>query len=138
MNEALDITAVIQQRLAWDIVPCDEIDDMWQTLELIAPSEDVAEAAHAESHIRMTTVEPLASIGEIYITLTADIISKVMARHWQEIHGEHPSDEEQSVMRQQNAQVIQSAVFPIIAHLMETGMLQLGPTAVGTTNMRLI
>jgi hypothetical protein len=138
VNEAIDITPVIQQRLAWDIISCEEIDDMWDRLNLVAPSEDVAEAAHTESHARMDTVEPIGLVGEVYIALTADIISKVMAKHWEDSNGEPPSETELSVMKEQNGQVIKGAVFPIIAHLMETGMLQLGPTVLNGTNMRLI
>jgi hypothetical protein len=138
MEDALDITAVIQQRLAWDIVPCDEIDDMWQQLELVKPSEDVAEIAHSESHERLATIEPLALIGEVYVTLASDIISKVMSKHFEDLHGSQPSDAEKSILNQQNQEVIRGALFPIIAHLMETGMLQLGPTCWAGSSMRLI
>jgi hypothetical protein len=139
VNDALDITAVIQQRLAWDIVSCDEIRETWKYLDLVQPSEDVAEVAHLESHKRLRTVEPLALIGDVYITLAADIISKLMAKHFEEQNGCMPTDTERSVMMAQNNEVIRGALFPIIAHLMETGMLQLGPTAYNTqASMRMI
>jgi hypothetical protein len=133
MNQATDITPAIQQRLAWDIVPCEEVQDIWRYLDLIPPSEDVAEVAHAESHNRLDTLMPIAIVGEIYITLAAEIVSKVMLKHYEDQHGEQPTDVEQSVMAAQNHEVIRGSVFPIIAHLMETGMLQLGPTACGQT-----
>ena len=124
--EALDITAVVQQRLAWDIVSCEEISEVWSHLNLVAPSEDVAEVMHAESHRRMETVEPLGLIGDVYIALASDIISRLMSKHYEEEHGQMPSDAEQSIMRQQNQEVIRGAIYPIIAHLLETGMLKLG------------
>jgi hypothetical protein len=135
---ALDITPVVQQRLAWDIISCDEISDSWKYLDLIAPSEDVAVAAHSESHRRMETIEPLGLVGDVYITLAADIISRMMAKHFEEEHGELPGDTERSVMMQQNTDVIKGAFFPIIAHMMESGMLQLGPTVKPGTHRKLI
>jgi hypothetical protein len=136
---ALDITPVVQQRLAWDIISCEEIMDSWKHLDLVAPSEDVATAAHTESHARMETIEPLGLVGDVYITLAADIISRMMGKHYEEEHGELPGDVERSVMMTQNTEVIRAAFYPIIAHMMESGMLQLGPTVMTPgTRMRLI
>jgi Na+/citrate or Na+/malate symporter len=138
VNDALDITAAVKQRLAWDIVACDEIAGMWETLGLVPPSEDVSEVAHAESHARMATVAPLGIMGEIYIVLASEIISNVMSKHYEELHGDLPSDAERSIMKQQNEEVIRAAVYPVLAHLLESGMIQLGPTVYADAAMRLI
>jgi hypothetical protein len=126
--EHLDITPAMKQRLSWDICDCAEINDMWGELGLTRPSNDVAEAAHAESHYRMSQAEPFLLMGDIYITLASEIISCVMKHHWEK-NGDKLPDEAADFMVMQNREVLRAGVYPILAHMLETGVIQFGPTA---------
>jgi hypothetical protein len=130
---SIDITDVIRQRLAWDIVGCDEVQKYWKCLDLIPPQADVAELAHQESHRRMLTVASMLPPGEVFIVLATDIISNVMIANMDEStnHEFSPAEIEQmiQVMVTQNREVVRGAFYPILAHMLENGYLQLGPNA---------
>jgi len=130
MDEPLDITPAVQQRLAWDIIPCDVISGMWSHLGLVPPSPEVAEDAHRESHNRVAQVAPLIPMTEIYITLAVDIISRMMiANLQQESPGDTLPDGLLQTLTLPVTEVVRGTVYPIMANLMEMGMLTLGPAA---------
>lgn len=137
MDEEIDLTPVVRQRLAWDICDCQEIDDLWEELGLIPPGEDVAEAAHHESHERMATVAPLITLGDVYVLLTSDIISRIMKHHFEKSGGEM-TDAMKSIMAAQNQEVIRGAIYPILAHMLESGVIQFGPAAHSSPVVRLM
>lgn len=132
-EEPVDIMPVMRQRLAWDIVPCEDIEKLWAKLDLVPPGEEVAEAEHQESHRRMITVAPLITWAEVYIALTTDIISRVMIAHLEErIKGgqqEQLPEQALEIMTAQNQEVVRGAVYPILAHMLEMQLIEFGPKA---------
>jgi hypothetical protein len=128
MDAPIDITAALQQRLAWDIIPCDVISNYWETLDLVPPQEDVAEMAHQESHKRMMTVAPLLPAGEVFVILATDIISHIMISNMSSMDADEQK-QAVGVMVAQNREVVRGAFYPILAHMLESGYIQLGPNA---------
>jgi hypothetical protein len=129
----VDVTDAVRQRFAWDILGCDDVAGYWKALDLVPPQEDVAELSHQDSHNRMLTVAPLLPAGEVFIILATDIISTVMIANMNEAtkHKYSPDAIRQmlDVMLAQNREVVRGAFYPIVAHMLENGYLQLGPNA---------
>src|ERR1700691_3508733 len=127
----VDTTPVVQQRLAWDIVPCEQInEDMWHALGLNPPSQDVADAAHAESHERMNVCQPMVPFTEVHVALTADIITRMMAKFAADkVPGNTVEVPEQflNTLARQNTDVIRAAIYPLLAFMMEAGIITYGP-----------
>lgn len=129
MSEPLDVTPVVRQRLAWDICSCDEIDEMWDSLGMVRPSDDVAETAHEESHQRMDKIKPLTKMGDFYIGHASEIISNIMLHYYEKAGGDELTPLQTAIMLGQNFEIIRSTMYPILAALLESGLIEYGPAA---------
>jgi hypothetical protein len=69
-------------------------------------------------------------LGDIYVSIASDIISRVMKRHFEQTGGD-ATDEMKAVMFAQNTEVIRASLYPILSHMLEAGILELGPAAYG-------
>lgn len=128
-GEQIDLLPLVRQRLAWDMLPCDH--DYWDVIGVVQPSEDVKVPAHAESHARMNTVARYQPFVDTYSMLCADIITEVMYKNLLSQFGEHevPEDVTQAwhdMTLTQNREIIRGAVFPILAHMLASGVIEPG------------
>lgn len=129
MSEPIDMVPTIRQRLFWDILPCDQVGYYWDTTGLVPPGPDVAEIAHRESHARLQKVAPLAEVCEMYIVLTADMITEVMFKQvLSQVDTDDPriQDTAQQVhdtMLTQNREVVRGSLYSTLAHLIDGGLL---------------
>lgn len=128
-DDEIDLVPLVRQRLAWDILPCDH--DYWELLGIVRPSPEVEDAAHAESHVRMALVKPIQAFLEVYSVLAADIITEVMYDTLREAMPPAEEEEEKysrwhDATLDQNREIVRGAVFPVVANLMEAGILARG------------
>lgn len=127
----LDTTPVVQQRLAWDIVPCEAInEDMWHALGLIPPGQDVADAAHQESHDRLSVCQPMVPFTEVHMALAADIVTRMMLKFAADKMPGHTIEIPQQFLdslSHQNVDVMRAAIYPLLAAMMEAGIITYGP-----------
>lgn len=130
-DETIDATPAVQQRLAWDIVPCEQInEEMWRALGLMPPSQDVADAAHQESHDRIALCSPLVPFTEVHIALVNDIVTKLMMKYAGDKVPGHAHEIPQAFtdsLAVQNGDVIRAAIYPILAAMIEAGIITYGP-----------
>lgn len=124
MTDSFDLIPLVRQQLAWDMLPCEH--DYWRALELTPPSDEGRDTMHAQSHTRMHAVEPFKNFVDTYSILTADIITEVMYQNLlKHLDGEEiPGIETwHEVTRKQNREIVRGAVYPILAHLMDSGLM---------------
>lgn len=135
MSDEIDWLPMIRQRLALDILPSAKRNDYWDILELTPPGPDVSESMVQESNKRLATVAPLSQFIEPYIVLTGDILSGIMykdfcaklAENGMEAR-EEDKKEFQKALIEQNREVLRSAIYPILAVMMNTQVIDYGST----------
>lgn len=122
----------MRQQLAEDMLPIDH--EYWDVLELVKPSEDVRDLNKEESSKRMQMVVPLQSFIEVYSILCADIISEVMYKNLLKQEDAEGIPEEyikawHRTTTTQNREIVRGSVYPIIAHMIQSGVLMYGSGA---------
>lgn len=128
-NERIDIVPMIQHRLLWDILPCDQVPEYWGAMKLVPPGPDVSKAAHTESHARLRRVAPLQNVCEMYVVLTADIITEVMYKQMltnvdpEDAHMMEMAEQAHTNMQAQNREVVRGSLYATLAHLVEGGFI---------------
>jgi hypothetical protein len=132
VSEAIDLVPLIRQQFAEDMLPADH--DYWDVLELVRPSEEVRDLTKEESSKRLQMVIPLQNFIEIYSILCADIISEVMYKNLlkQEESEDVPEDYVKAWHKTtitQNREIVRGSVYPIIAHMIQSGTLVYGQGA---------
>lgn len=130
MSDEVDLVPLLRQRLAQDMLPCTH--DYWECLKLTPPGDEVADAVHAESHLRMNSVAHYQSFVDVLVVLTADILTEVMYHDLKkvldlrEMNAENAAEHWHDVYTVQNRENIRAAIYPILAHMLEAGVLRHG------------
>ncbi len=128
-KEPIDLVPVVQHRLLMDILPFEQVSKFWGALSLVPVSPDVEAMLQNESNNRMQRVAPLAPVCEMYIVLTADIITEAMFQRL--VEAQDPDDErslEQArgmrpLMQTQNREVVRAALYSSLAHMIDGGFI---------------
>lgn len=128
-KEPIDLVPMVQHRLLMDILPFENVKDFWGALALVPPSPDVEEVLQAESNARMQKVRPLGPVCEMYVVLTADIITEAMYQRL--VAAQDPDDamsldqarDMRPMMLNQNREVVRAAIYPTLAHLIDGGFI---------------
>jgi hypothetical protein len=132
-DEDVDLIPLVRQRLIRDMLPCDH--GYIDVMDVVPASEDVGKVLHAESHARMATVLHFQPFVDMYAILTADIMTEVMFKN---LKATIPADDTRvaeaaerwhKVTQAQNREIVRGAVYPILAHMLEAGLIQHGANA---------
>lgn len=121
-NEEYDEVPLLVRKMVWDILPCDEVEELFPALGLTPSGEDVADMEHEESHERLSMVEPLSGVVEVYSAVAADVMTKAFVNSVDE---DVPPAHE-AIFREQNQMLLSAGVIAVIAQLLDTGKLQYG------------
>ena len=130
-KEPIDLVPMVQHRLLMDILPFEQVHKFWDALQLMPVSSDVEEVLQTESNARMQKVAPLAPVCEMYIVLTADIITEAMFQRLVEAQDpdDHHSIEQakgmRPLMQTQNREVVRAALYSSLAHLIDGGFIEI-------------
>lgn len=130
-KEPIDLVPMIQHRLLMDILPFADVHKFWGALSLVPCSTDVEEVLQSESNRRMQRVAPLSPVCEMYIILTADIITEAMFQRL--VEAQDPDDHHSievarsmhPVMKKQNREVVRAALYSSLAHLLDSGFIEI-------------
>jgi hypothetical protein len=128
-EQPIDLVPMVQHRLLMDILPFNEVSKFWGALSLIPPSPDVQEILQTESNLRMQKCAPLGPVCEMYIVLTADIITEAMYQRL--VSAQDPDDAYalqtargmRPMMLNQNREVVRAAIYPALAHMIDGGFI---------------
>lgn len=121
-DDELDTVPVLVRKMVWDILPCDEVEELMPALGLIAAGEDVADMEHEESHDRLDLCHPLINEIEIYSTVAADIMTKAFI----EAVADDVSSAHEAIFQEQNLMLLRGGVIAVLAQLLDTGKLKYG------------
>jgi hypothetical protein len=121
----VDLVPVVRTKLSYDMLPCEH--NYWDALKIIPGSDEGQDMMHAESHQRMKAIAPFRSMLDTYSVLCADIITEVMYKNLQKQMDPDEYDDGHAaqwhdVTLAQNREIVRGAIYPILAHLLESGM----------------
>jgi hypothetical protein len=130
-EQPIDLVPMVQHRLLMDILPFENVKNFWGQFSLVPPSPDVEEILNVESNRRMEKVAPLGPVCEMYIVLTADIITEAMYQRL--VQSQDPEDSYaietargmRPMMLNQNREVVRAALYPTLAHMIDGGFITL-------------
>lgn len=121
-DDEYDEVSLLARKMVWDILPCDEVEELFPALGLMPSGEDVADMEHEESHERLEAVKPLSDFIEVYAAVAADVMTKAfVASVAEDIPPAH-----EAIFREQNQMLLSAGVIAVIAQLLDTGKLQYG------------
>jgi hypothetical protein len=130
-KEPIDLVPMIQHRLLMDILPFPDVHKFWGALSLMPMSPDVEEVLQTESNARMQKVAPLQAVCEMYIVLTADIITEAMyqrlvaAQDPDDTHAIETARGMRPLMQTQNREVVRAALYSSLAHMIDSGFIEI-------------
>jgi hypothetical protein len=131
-----DMVPLLRNQLAWDIAPCDVVKSLWEKLALSPQTEEGAEIMHRASHARLNLTMPLHDVLEVFSVLTADMVARIHLSGFESANPDAPQgsgDYARFQLTQQYTDVVRSALFPVLGHLIENHLLTYGPACeVGT------
>lgn len=122
MTDKMDALPLLIRRIAWDIIPCDEVEDLFPKLGLTPASEEVFEMEHTESHRRVDLCEPLINYIEVFAEVTNQIIKAYILRDTEEDES-GISTAYLDLLVKQNLSVMRRGIYATLAQLLDTGVI---------------
>lgn len=124
--EGVNVNALIQRQMAWDMFPCAVVENVLQDQGFIPGTPENAELEHSEAHIRLAQVVPLT--GHIFALggFAGEMLFKARVN---QSSLELTEDEmAKGVMLYQDT--VRAGSSGVISALIEMGILQINPEAV--------
>ena len=126
----IDPRPLLLKRLVWDIFPHDPdvVREAQHRLGLIPDDAEGLEVEHSASDTRVNRVAPLTAALHTLSGYAAEVIGHYLVASLEatDDDAELPDDEFFGRFARQNSEVIYDSVLAIIAHLMDTGVLEYG------------
>ncbi len=115
----IDVVPSVRRKLAWDMIPHDEVASFLPHLGLLPSSKEGSETEHLNSHVREHNAELVRELVQVYSALTADILGTVLLPD----SAECPVTEDQrKQFTQQNFTIINTAAFAMISQFLDDGL----------------
>jgi len=125
VSEKMDAVPLLMRRIAWDIIPCEEVADLFPKLGLVPASDEVFDMEHDESHRRIDLCGPLVNYIEVFAEITNQVIKAYMLRETEdEASGITAAYVE--LLVQQNLSVMRRGIYATLAQLLDTGVIVIG------------
>jgi hypothetical protein len=112
----------LKRRMAWDILPCDTVNDFFPKVGLNASAPDGAEIEHEDAHRRLELLAPI--LGSVH--LTTQIASAVIGAAILETHGQGLNDEQKQGVLLATMQRTLTGVQAVLCELLDLGILAYG------------
>jgi hypothetical protein len=110
---------MLTKRLAWDIVPCAEVEALLPLMGLTPDSPDVSEMEHKASHERIDQLAPLREMLALLIPLVSGITASAMLVN----SGNSADEETAAVLQRHHSVVVRAGVVAILANLLDMGII---------------
>ena len=124
--EPVDLTPVLTRQLAWDCLPCAEVEGVLCKLGMTPGSAEGIEIEHDNSHARILTVMPMEAILQQLSSVLGSVISVAMTEH----RGiTDDMGEGMEMFAEQNAEVALASSRAVLAQLFEEGIIMYTPEA---------
>jgi hypothetical protein len=110
---------MLTKRLAWDIVPCSEVERLIPLMGLTPDSPDVSDMEHRASHDRIDALEPMREMLALLIPIVSGVTASAML-----VNSGNPVDEETAaVLQRHHSVVVRAGVVAILANLLDMGII---------------
>jgi hypothetical protein len=121
----LDIRPLILKRMIWDIFPheWDAVKEAQCRLGLVPDTEEGMEFGHGESDTRINRAAPMSHTLKVLSSYAAEVVS---AYACDGVNEEDIPDGFSDGFLRQNAAIIFDSTYAILAHLLDTGVLEYG------------
>ena len=126
--EPVDLTPVLTRQLAWDCLPCAEVEGVLCKLGMTPGSPQGIEIEHGNSHARILTVMPMEAILQQLSSVLGSVISVAMTEH-RGITDEMQEGDGMAQFAEQNAEVALASSRAVLAQLFEEGIIMYTPEA---------
>jgi hypothetical protein len=111
---------MLTKRLLWDIVPCDEAEQLIPLMGLSPDSQEVSDMEHEASHIRVTALTPLSEMLALLVPLVSGITASAMLMN----SGNSVDEETASALQRHHSVVVRAGVVAILANLLDMEIIQ--------------
>ncbi|WP_157407273.1 hypothetical protein [Actinomadura atramentaria] len=112
------MTLPITRQLAWDTLPCDQVERVLASIGLVPPGPEVSEAEHYASHQRLAATAPVEPVIARYAPQLARLIVTASL-----VEGVETEPEVAEALVAQYAALIAATTKTIVAHLIDEGHL---------------
>jgi hypothetical protein len=109
----------LTKRLAWDIVPCSEVEALLPLMGLSPDSAEVSEMEHEASHDRIEQLTPLKEMLALLIPLVSGITASAMLVN----SGNSVDEETAAVLQRHHSVVVRAGVVAVLANLLDMGII---------------
>lgn len=123
--EPIDLGPMLMRRLAWDSLPCGEVEPLLALLGLTPTSPDGLEVEHQQSHVRVASVMPLEQV----LVKASDALGTIVSMAMTENKGVTDAVDMER-FAEQNAEVVLASARAIIATLFYENILTYTPEAI--------
>jgi hypothetical protein len=110
---------MLTKRLAWDIVPCSEVEALLPLMGLSPDSAEVSEMEHEASHDRIEQLTPLKEMLALLIPLVSGITASAMLVN----SGNSVDEETAAVLQRHHSVVVRAGVVAVLANLLDMGII---------------
>lgn len=122
-EESMDALPLLIRRIAWDVVPHDQVESVFPKLGLVPASDEVFEMEHEDSHRRIDLCDPLVVHIEMFAEITNQVIKAAMVNAVED----DPSGISMAyldLLMQQNLSVMRRGIYATLAQLLDTGVIK--------------
>ncbi|RZU35965.1 hypothetical protein EV284_3448 [Streptomyces sp. BK022] len=110
---------MLTKRLAWDIVPCSEVERLIPLMGLTPDSPDVSDMEHKASHDRIDALAPLKEMLALFIPIVSGITASAMLVN----SGNSVDEETAAVLQRHHSVVVRAGIVAILANLLDMGII---------------
>jgi hypothetical protein len=125
-----DETLLVKRKIAWDIIPHDEVPATLDALGMVVGDQDVLDLEHQESHARQSPLLPMSLFVQAFTALATDVYSTAYLRPVEDEDLGAAAEEIKQRFLDQNFEIARAVVFAVLGQLVENGFLQPGGTVV--------
>jgi hypothetical protein len=111
---------MLTKRLAWDIVPCGEVEGLIPLMGLTPDSKDVSDMEHAASHDRIDALTPLKEMLALLIPIVSGITASAMLVN----SGKSVDEETAALLQRHHSVVVRAGVVAVLANLLDMGIIE--------------
>jgi len=124
MEQPIDLTPMLKTRLAWDLLPHEEMREWMEKLGLTPAQEDVAKMEHQEAHDRSAIVKPISRLVDAYVAVISEIQSVYLGEH------SEASADQLEAFTEDAFMLGRAAALAVLVEFLADGILVYGPDLV--------
>jgi len=124
MEQPIDLEPLLKSRLAWDLLPHDQMREWMEKLGLTPPNKDVEAMEHREAHGRANLVRPISRLVDAYVAQISEIQAAYLGEH------SEASEEQLEAFTEDAFLLGRASTLAVLVEFLADGILVYGPELV--------